>query len=49
MTNNVSFGLEGLYYSFDSDNPFDDSEDFWVARARVSYHFTPGYDSEPLK
>lgn len=38
---NVSIGVEGLYYSFDEDNNNDDA-DFWTARARLTYHFN-GY------
>jgi outer membrane immunogenic protein len=37
IRDNVSFGVEGLYYSFD-DNDIGDAE-FWTARARLTYHF----------
>ena len=49
---NVSFGLEGLYYNFDNgddhllENGFtfhQDDADFWVVRARLNYHFNSPY------
>jgi outer membrane immunogenic protein len=42
LRENVSFGVEGLYYDFEED--FDDDASFWAARARLTYHFG-GYDS----
>ena len=41
LAQNTSFGVEGLYYSFDEDDDLigNDDEDFWVVRARLSYHF----------
>jgi outer membrane immunogenic protein len=55
---NFSVGIEGLYYNFSSDiedtahcgcfQTADLDRDFWVIRARASYHFTSGYD-DPLK
>jgi outer membrane immunogenic protein len=45
LRENVSLGLEGLYYDFDEDN-FDDA-DFWTVRARLTYHF--GDRGEALK
>jgi outer membrane immunogenic protein len=38
IRDNVSIGVEGLYYSFD-DNNNNDNADFWTARARLTYHF----------
>jgi outer membrane immunogenic protein len=38
LRENVSFGVEALYYSFD-DNDNGDEADFWTARARLTYHF----------
>jgi outer membrane immunogenic protein len=35
---NVSFGLEGLYYSFEGEDSGDDDANFWTARARLTYH-----------
>ena len=43
-----SVGLEGLYYSFDDLDSFDDDLEFWTVRARLTYHFTDSH-SEPLK
>jgi outer membrane immunogenic protein len=56
ITDNLSFGVEGLYYNFESDvsdEVFDASgvnleTDFWTVTARLNYHFNRGYDS-PLK
>ncbi len=50
LAQNLSVGLEGLYYNFgdgsDHDIPggfyHEDDKDFWVVRARVSYHFGGG-------
>jgi outer membrane immunogenic protein len=39
---NVSFGLEGLYYSFDGEDSGEDA-DFWAARARLTYHLGGRY------
>ena len=49
LRDNVSIGLEGLYYAFDQDDDLggDDDADFWTLRARLTYHFG-GYNS-PLK
>jgi outer membrane immunogenic protein len=41
LRENVSFGVEGLYYDFEDD--FADAS-FWAARARLTYHFG-GYNS----
>jgi outer membrane immunogenic protein len=35
---NVSIGLEGLYYSFE-DEATEEEANFWTARARVSFQF----------
>jgi outer membrane immunogenic protein len=52
--NNFSIGLEGLYYNFSSDIKdvsdcgcdfnADLDRDFWVLRARASYHFNAPYE-----
>jgi outer membrane immunogenic protein len=42
---NMSVGLEGLYYMFDEDD-FGNDEDFWVVRARLSYHLNEAYPEE---
>jgi outer membrane immunogenic protein len=46
LRENVSFGVEGLYYNFD-DNNIDDA-DFWTVRARLTYHLN-GYRDGGLK
>jgi outer membrane immunogenic protein len=56
---NWSVGLEGLYYAFDdSDNEWakrkfkiteETDGDFFVVRARLSYHFQSEAEIEPLK
>jgi outer membrane immunogenic protein len=43
LRENVSFGVEGLYYDFEEDFDDDDAS-FWAARARLTYHFG-GHDS----
>jgi outer membrane immunogenic protein len=48
LRDNVSIGLEGLYYSFDDLDSFDDDLEFWTVRARLTYHFTDSH-SDPLK
>jgi outer membrane immunogenic protein len=35
---NVSLGLEGLYYAFDEDDVASDDADFWALRARLTFH-----------
>jgi outer membrane immunogenic protein len=50
LRENVSVGLEGLYYAFDEDDDNGASEDefdFWTVRARLTYHL--GGNREPLK
>lgn len=51
LRQNVSLGLEGLYYNFDEDNGYygDDEADFWAVRARLTYHFGGGAYDEALK
>ena len=52
LKENMSIGLEGLYYAFDEDeNKYgygDEEHDFWAIRARLTYHFTDRH-AEPLK
>lgn len=49
LRQNVSFGLEGLYYGFEGEDEVGDDADanFWAARARLTYHF--GGRGEALK
>lgn len=49
LRENVSVGLEGLYYAFDEDdnNNSEEDLDFWTVRARLTYHL--GGHREPLK
>lgn len=48
LRQNVSVGLEGLYYNFDEDdNDLVDDFDFWTVRARLTYHL--GGHREELK
>ena len=52
LRQNVSLGLEGLYYNFDEENNYgysDDEADFWTVRARLTYHFGGGAYDEALK
>jgi outer membrane immunogenic protein len=52
LRDNVSIGLEGLYYAFDEDNNGsgnDDENDFWTVRARLTYHFGGARYDEALK
>jgi outer membrane immunogenic protein len=37
---NVSVGLEGLYYDFDEDDNFGQDADFWAVRARLTFHLS---------
>ena len=51
LTDNISFGVEGLYYDFSSETilPGVDLErDLWTIQARLSYHLNRGND-EALK
>ena len=54
ITDNLSFGLEGLYYNFETDIDFvevgnvDFETDFFTVTARLNYHFTSDRDA-PLK
>ena len=59
LRQNISVGLEGLYYRFDDvdfagtvpvdfgPGSFDDH--FWTVRARLTYHFGGDHYGEPLK
>jgi outer membrane immunogenic protein len=38
LRENISIGAEALYYSFDGEDNGDDNN-FWTARARLTYHF----------
>lgn len=56
LTNNISIGLEGLYYDvsteFDTDEfdgvDLDLDRNLWTIQARLNYHFNSGYEA-PLK
>jgi outer membrane immunogenic protein len=51
ITDKVSIGLEGLYYSVDSEianSGVDLERDFWTVQARLNYHFGSRHD-EALK
>jgi outer membrane immunogenic protein len=52
LSDRVSIGLEGLYYSVDSEidasNAPDLERDFWTVQARLNYHFGSRHD-EALK
>jgi outer membrane immunogenic protein len=51
LTDNISFGVEGLYYDFSSESNAQDTDvdrNLWTVQARLSYHFNRGYD-EALK
>jgi outer membrane immunogenic protein len=50
ISDNVSFGVEGLYYNFESDDLAGNNveTDFWTVTARLNYHFNAGY-ADPLK
>jgi outer membrane immunogenic protein len=39
---NVSIGAEALYYGFENDNSGGDDNNFWTARARLTYHLNGG-------
>jgi outer membrane immunogenic protein len=45
LRENVSVGLEGLYYDFDEDDNFGADADFWSVRARLTYHFGDRHDA----
>lgn len=47
LRENVSLGVESLYYNFEDDLDSDDA-DFWSVRARLTYHFSDPR-GEPLK
>ena len=48
LRENMSIGVEGLYYGFDDNNNIGSSdENFWAARARLTYHLNG--DRAPLK
>ena len=40
LRENVSLGLEALYYNFEDDSEASDNADFYTVRARLTYHFT---------
>jgi outer membrane immunogenic protein len=49
LTDNVSFGVEGLYYNFETDvEGIDVESDFFTVMARLNYHFGARHD-EALK
>lgn len=53
LRDNLSLGLEGLYYSFEDDDSIDGIDieaerDFWTIQARITYHFGDRH-ADPLK
>lgn len=49
LRQNVSIGVEGLYYNFGDEVDgvkFDEDVDNWTVRARLTYHFGGDYGSE---
>jgi outer membrane immunogenic protein len=57
LRDNLSLGLEGLYYSFEDEARFSRGEatintdlerDFWTVQARITYHFGDRH-ADPLK
>ena len=50
LRENVSIGVEGLYYSFDGDDfGSDDDADTFTVRARLTYHLGGGGHGDALK
>jgi outer membrane immunogenic protein len=58
LRDNLSLGLEGLYYSFEDDvsesadglrATADLERDFWTVQARITYHFGDRHGGESLK
>lgn len=55
LRDNLSVGLEGLYYAFEdeSDNvaigSVEAERDFWTVQARITYHFGNRHAADPLK
>jgi outer membrane immunogenic protein len=45
LRQNVSIGAETLYYSFEDENAGGEDLNFWVARARLTYHFNGQRDA----
>ena len=42
LRENVSIGAEALYYGFENHDSGGDDNNFWAARARLTYHFNGG-------
>jgi outer membrane immunogenic protein len=51
LRQNISVGVEGLYYNFEDDigGGVDQTLEFWSVRARLNYHFGGGGYGEPLR
>jgi outer membrane immunogenic protein len=61
IRDNISLGLEGLYYSFEDDydgiafrdrvivSPVEVERDFWTIQARLTYHLGADRYNEALK
>jgi outer membrane immunogenic protein len=59
LRDNLSLGLEGLYYAFEDDATIrgletgdidvDLERDFWTVQARITYHFGDRHAAEPQK
>ena len=45
LRENVSIGAEALYYGFEGEDT-DDDNNFWTARARLTYHFNGGHGGD---
>jgi len=45
LRENLSIGAEALYYGFENDDNGDEDNNFWTARARLTYHFNGGRDA----
>jgi outer membrane immunogenic protein len=42
LRENISIGAEALYYGFENEDSGGDDNNFWAARARLTYHFNGG-------
>ncbi|WP_088347034.1 MULTISPECIES: outer membrane beta-barrel protein [Rhodomicrobium] len=49
IAQNVSVGLEGLYYNFGEQDFSDEDQDFWSVRARLTYHLGGDAYQDALK
>jgi outer membrane immunogenic protein len=52
IRDNLSIGVESLYYSFEEEfagGAIEQERDFWTVQARLTYHFNSDRHSDPLK